>query len=78
MVNASGSEVPNPVLGAVKEGIIEEVTLGRSQRSRSTHQAERVGNSTTGIGNSMCKGTETEGMAGVAQTQVCGLGSGRR
>ena len=74
MVNASSSEVPNPVLGAVKEGIIEEVTLGRSQRSRSTHQAERVGNSTTGIGNSMCKGTD-RGTVGVKHSWGCGTGS---
>lgn len=78
MVNASSSEVPNPVLGEVKEAIIEEMTLGRSPRSSGTHQAECVGNSTTGIGNSICKGTKAEGMAGVAQTQVCGLGSGRK
>lgn len=44
-MDASSSEVPNPALGVVKEGITEEVTLGRNQRTSDTYQAKCVGNS---------------------------------
>lgn len=55
MLDASSSDVPNPVLGEAKEGIREEMALGRSQRTRDTYQAECVGNSTAGRGNSIAK-----------------------
>lgn len=73
------SQVLTQHWGRVKEVFMEEVTPGRSQRTSDTYQVECEGNSTAGRGNSMCEGTEgRESVAGVAQTQVCGLGSGKR
>ena len=77
MMDASSSEGPNPALGVVKEGITEEVTLWRSQRTSNTYEAECMGEQRHGQGEQHCKGTEAERRAEVSLTQVCGMGSGR-